>query len=388
MPGRCLLPTLIALCAVVASAAPAAAGRLIVSANDGKYPNVDGAYQIIVPPPPDTLTVLDASTFPPKVIGEVEVKHSVIGPPMGVALTPDETLALVSCPMDVDTSATPPKLVPANEVQVVDLATSPPTIVNRIALPSRPCGLSISRSGRLALVAHPNGTVSVLTISAGTVSVVGQVRVGDDKTNVGHVAISPDEKWALASKRAEGTVAVLSIDGTKVEYTKRDVMVGQNPYGLDITADGKLGVVASTGLGQGDADIVSLIDMTARPIRAVDHFGVGQTPEGMALSPDGQWLAVTVMNGTNKPRSSPFHAEHGSLMLFALRGGRAVKVAEAPTGRNTQGVTFTPDGTHVIVQNYVERELAVYRLTARGVEDTGTRIPVRGYPASIRIAPR
>ncbi len=388
MAGCRPLSALVTVLVVAAPALPAAAGHLILSANDGKYPNVDGAYQIVMPPPPDTLTVLDAGTFPPKVVGEIEVTTSVIGPPMGVALTPDEKLALVSCPMRVDTGATPPKLAPANELEVVDLEASPPAIVGRVAMPSRPCGLSISRSGRLALVAHGNGTVSVVTISGKTVTVVGQVRVGDEKTNVGHVAISPDEKWALASKRQEGTVAVLSIDGTKVEYTKRDVMVGPNPYGLDITADGKLGVVASTGHGQGDADIVSLIDMTARPIRAIDHFGVGQTPEGMALSPDGLWLAVTVMNGTNKPRSSPFHGEHGSLMIFALKTGRAVLVGEAPTGKNTQGVTFTPDGGYVLVQNYVERELAAYKLGPRGPEDTGVRIPVRGYPASIRIAPR
>ena len=67
---------------------------------------------------------------------------------------------------------------------------------------------------------------------------------------------------------------------------------------------------------------------------------------------------------------------------------KATRVAEAPTGRNTQGVTFTPDGKYILVQNYVEKELAAYRLTGTGLEDTGVRVKVSGHPAAIRIAPR
>ncbi len=40
------------------------------------------------------------------------------------------------------------------------------------------------------------------------------------------------------------------------------------------------------------------------------------------------------------------------------------------------------------MQNYVEQELAVFRVTGTALEDTGTRIKVKGHPASIRIAPR
>ena len=216
----------------------------------------------------------------------------------------------------------------------------------------QPVGLSISRTGDLALVAHvADGTVSVLTISGKTVTQVGTVKVGDEKSRVSHVAISPDGKWALAGKRGENTVAVLTIDGTKVEYTKRDVTAGSNPYAFDIASDGKLAVIANVGRGVGDADTVTLIDMTLRPIRSVDHITVGQTPEGIALSPDGQWLVVSIMNGTNKAKDSPFRAENGKILLFSLKGGKATRVAEAPTGKNAQGVTFTPDGKYILVQN-------------------------------------
>lgn len=369
-------------------APPTWAGHLVLSANDGKYPNVDGVYKVADPAPPDTLTVLDVSGFPPRVVAEIEVRHSVTAPPTSVVLTPDEKLALVSAPNRVDPNDKT-KLVLEDVIQVVDLEASPPKIIADVSLGSHPLGLSINRTGDLALAAQVNeGTVSVLTIGGKTVTLVGKVKVGDEKSRVGHVAISPDGKWALASKRGENTVAILTIDGTKVEYTKRDVTVGTQPYAVEISPDGKLAVVANVGRGSGDADTITLIDMTLRPIRSVDHVMVGQWPEGVAISPDGLWLAVGISNGTNRPKDSPFRAENGKLLLFSLRGGKAVKVAEALTGKNTQGVTFTPDGKYLLVQNYVERELAAYRMTGTGLEDTGVRVKVRGHPASIRIAPR
>ncbi len=383
------LEMFLALLAVTALAAPAWAGHLVLSANDGKYPNIEGVYKVADPAPPDTLTILDVSGFPPRVVAEIPVKHSVIGPPMGVALTPDEKLALVSCPNTVD-PRDKTKVVNVDGLQVIDLEASPPRLIATVMLGRRPCGLSISRTGDLALVAHPSdGTVSVLTISGKTVTHVGNVKVGDDKSIVNHVGISPDSKWALATKRGENAVALLTIDGTKVEYMKQDITVGSNPYGLDMSPDGTLAVVANLSVrATADVDTVTLIDMTRRPIRSVEFVTVGVGPEGLAISPDGKWLAVALQNGTNRPKTHPARAENGRLLLFALREGTATKVGEAATGRNTQGVTFTPDGKYLLVQNYVEKELAAYRVTGTGLEDTGVRVKVNGHPASIRIAPR
>ncbi len=374
------------LTALLCLAAAASAGHLILSANDGKYPNIEGVYKVADPMPPDTLTILDARSFPPRTIVELETNTSVIGPPFGVTLTPDEKLALVSCPVKADPNDKT-KLVSHNELQVVDLEISPPAVIAKLAMQSRPCGLSVHPAGTLAVVAHPDdGSVSVLTISGKTVALAGNVKVGDAKSLVNHAAVSPDGKWVLATKRGEGRVAVLTLDGTKLGYAKHDITVGFGPYGLDIARDGRIAAVANLGLGV-DADTVTLIDMTVRPIRAVEYVTVGIGPEGLALSPDGRWLAVALQNGTNRPKTHPMRAEQGRLVLFSLQGARATKVAEAPTGRNTQGVTFTPDGKYLYVQNYVEQELQILRVTGTGLEDTGTRIKVKGHPASIRVAP-
>ena len=83
---------LVAACTATA----AFAADIIVSAQDGKFVRVEGRATFPEPAPPDSLVVIDASQFPPKVKGAVEgIEHTVQGPPQAVAVTPDGKLALV-----------------------------------------------------------------------------------------------------------------------------------------------------------------------------------------------------------------------------------------------------------------------------------------------------
>ena len=362
-------------------------GRLLLSGNDGKFPNVDGRYRVAEQPVPDTLTVLDTSVFPPKKIAEIEIQHTVTAPPMTIAITSDEKLALVSAPNRVN-PADKSKVVTDNFMQIVDLEASPPRLIDRVDLGRHPLGVAVNRAGTLALAAHMDGNISVLTIQGKSVKHVDTVSVGDAKSSLRQVAITPDGKWALAAKRGEHVVAVLAIEGAKVVYTKRDITAGNNPYSMEISNDGTFAAVANLGRAEGSNDSVILIDLTRQPFRAVAYFTVGPSPEGLAISPDSKWIAIGARAGTDVPKNSPFRNENGKLQLFSIRDFTATKVAEEAIGRNSQGVSFTPDGRYLVVQNYVEKELAFYRVTGYGLEDTGQRIPVPGHPAGIRIAPR
>jgi DNA-binding beta-propeller fold protein YncE len=104
-----------------------------------------------------------------------------------------------------------------------------------------------------------------------------------------------------------------------------------------------MAVTANVGPGNGDNDTISTIDMTAQPPRVVDTLTVGQTPEGIKLSPDGKLCAVVVMNGSNKPKESPFFSDHGKLVLFRVEGLRLTRVGEAAIGHWSQAVAFSAD---------------------------------------------
>jgi len=366
-------------------AATAASAQIAVTSNDNKVNLVNGVVKIVANPKPDTVTVLDLKASPPKIIGEVEAPGSVVGPPFSVAITPDESLALVTSAQKVD-PADPTKAIPDNRLSVIDLRARPPAVVTTLETGKGPSGVSINRQGTLALVANrTGGSISIFTIEGKTVAPAGTLALGDEKSGVSHVAISPDGRTALATRDGDDRISVLAIDGTKVEYTKRDIFAGLRPYGVDIASTGKIAVVANIGKSMGDADTVSVIDLEAKPPRVVDTITVGPTPEGLRISPDGKLVGVVVINGSNKAPDSPFYNDGGKLVLLQVTGKSLKKVAEAPVGHWSQGVLFTADNKTILVCNMVEKNLTVFRFEGSKLRKTGT-ISVNGGPVAVRLA--
>src|SRR5690242_3144376 len=65
----------------VMSIAPAVHAQIAVSSNDNKVVNVDGVNKMVENPAPDNITIIDLGTSPPKIIGQLDVPGSVVGPP-------------------------------------------------------------------------------------------------------------------------------------------------------------------------------------------------------------------------------------------------------------------------------------------------------------------
>jgi DNA-binding beta-propeller fold protein YncE len=380
------LVTLVVVLLAAPAHAPTADAQIAVSANEHKVVLVNGVATAVPNPAPGSVTIIDLKAWPPKVVAEIEAPASVVGPPNSVAITPDESLAIVTNADKLD-PADPKKRVPDNHISVIDLKATPPRVIAALEGGKAPSGVSINRQGTLALVANRNeGTVSIFTIQGKTVTPAGKVTVGDEKSGTSHVAIAPDGKTALVTRDGDDRISVLSIDGTKVEYTKRDIYAGVRPYGIDIASNGAMAAVANIGRGQGDADTISVIDLKQKPPRVVDTLTVGQTPEGITISPDGSVVAVVVMNGSNKAKDSPFYNDAGKLVLFRASGTQLSRLAEAPIGHWSQGAAFTADGKRILVGNMVEKDIQVFSLEGNTLRDTGVRIALKGGPATIRTA--
>src|SRR5947209_13389445 len=84
------------------SLAPAAGAQIAVSANDNKVVSLNGVVTVVPNAPPDTVSVIDLKASPPRVIAEVQAPVSVVGPPLSIAVTPDESLAIVTASSNVD----------------------------------------------------------------------------------------------------------------------------------------------------------------------------------------------------------------------------------------------------------------------------------------------
>ena len=363
---------------------PAVRAEIAVSAQDGKQVLVDGVPTVPDNPPPDYVAIFDLGSSPPKLMAEVPAPTSVVGPPQSVAVAPDERLALVTSANAID-PADRKKVTLNDKLTVIDLQSNPPQATATLTAGKGAAGVSINRAGTLALVANrAEGTVSVFTIDGKTLTPAGKIEFGNDKSGPSHVVFSPDGRTALVSRDGDSKISLLTVDGSKVEYAKRDLSAGIRPYDIDLTS-GATAVVGNVGASSGDSDTISLIDMTAKPIRIVSTVTVGQTPEAVKMSPDGNHVAVTVMNGSNKPSASPFFNDFGLLKVYRISGTDLTPVAEAKIGHWCQGMVWSKDSKHVVAQCMVENELIAFSFDGKALTRTST-LKMQVSPAGIRTA--
>ena len=370
--------------AVLIALSSGAQAQLAVSANDGKAVLVNGVNTVPNNPASDYVAVIDLGAKPPKIVAEILAPTSVVGPPQSVAVSADESLALVTSATKHD-PADAKKLVPDNRVTIIDLKASPPAAIGTAQAGNGAAGVAINPAGNLALVANRSeGSVSIFTIADKKLTAAGKVALGD-RSGPSAVAFSPDGKTALVSRDGDHKISVLSVDGTKVEHAKRDINVGLRPYSMEISSKGDYAIVGNIGIGQGDADTISLIDLRANPPRAVDTVTVGQTPEGVAFSPDGKFVVATVMNGSNKPKGSPFFADNGLVKVYTIKAGKLSPVTEAKVGHWCQGAAFSKDGKTLLVQCMVEKELQVFAFNGKTLKAAGA-VKLNAGPAGIGTA--
>lgn len=382
-----------AMAAALLAALPAQAADLVVSGNDGKFQRVEGVATYPQPAAPDSLAVIDLGQSPPKLVALVEgVEHTVSGPPQAVAITPDGALAVVGAPSRYDYQAKTESF--GTFLQVVELGARP-RVLGRVELGAHPNGLAISPDGRLLLAACLDGSVKVLAINGQSVTLAQTLKV--DERRLSGVSFTHDGRAALVGRRDAGGLAVLEVEGATVRVTREVVSTGISPYAVDVSSDGRWAAVGNVGLAgltggasPGDADTVTLIDVSRRPFRAVEHLTVPAAPEGVALSPDGKWLVAQSLNGSNLPANAPGAGRQpkGRLVLFALGPDGARRVNDLPGGEAAQGVVFSKDSRTVLVQYDVEKQLAVFRIDAGRLVDTGQRLPLAAGPVSLRSMPR
>jgi DNA-binding beta-propeller fold protein YncE len=368
--------------AVLSLAAANAVAQLAISANDNKALNVDGAT-VAQPGVPDTVSILDLGTSPPRLLAEVKAPASVVGPPQSVAIAPDESIALVTASTKID-PADAKKIVSDNKLSVIDLKANPPAVIATLEAGMGAAGVSFNPSGTLALVANRDeGTVSIFKVSGKAVTPAGKLPLGDAKSGPCHVAFLPDGKRALVTRDGDSRISILAIDGDTVTDTKKLMAGGLRPYSIEVSSKGDVAVFGNAGGGQGDVDFVSVVDLKA--MRVVNHVPVGQTPEAVYMSADGGYVAVTVMNGSNRARSHPAFNDHGLVKVYRIEGTNLTPVAEANVGHWCQGAAWSRDGKTLAVQCMVEKELETFAFDGQSLRRTG-EVKLSGGGAGIRVS--
>lgn len=379
----------IAFAALVLGGHSAALAQIAVAANDGKQLRPGEAPSTRTP---DYVSVIDLRDRRPKEIGSVRAPASMIGAPTAVAVARDASFALVTALQRVNAAG---ELEPIGVVSVIDLATpSAPKVVQTLEVSPGAGGITINRAGTLAMVSsNSDDTVAVFSIAGKRLTPAGKIQLPKG-TRPTDVVFAPDGRSALVVGQGAGKLIRLTVDGDKVAVGDLAVEVGVQPYGAVFSPDGRF--VYNTNLGgrarpAGETPppgprigTVSAVDLATGAVASVE---VGQTPELVAMAPDGRHLAVVIHNGATGSPTAPGYNPFGLLKVLRLNGTQMTPVAEAQTSPWCQGAVFTPDGGSILLQCALTKEIEVYRFDGRALtRDPAATLTFTARPGAIATA--
>jgi DNA-binding beta-propeller fold protein YncE len=367
---------------------PAFAKPFMIVGLDEKVWWDDDGKTILAAPGKDQVLIVDlADPESPKIVASLPLKNSIVGPPVNLAIDPTNSVALVADSMDVVKDGDALKQVPDNKIYVIDMKADPPKLASTITGGKQPSGLSFSPDGKMALVTNRgDNTISVLSVNGTDVKITDTLTMPD---SVGHVMFTPDGKHALAARNAANKVSILDVADGKVTYNKVDLPTSPWPYNIVVTPDNKLALVNETGGGgssDGNIDTTSVIDLSVDPPRFIDHIVVGDGPEGLAMSPNGNVAAAAILRGSNMKKAF-FHEKTGSLSIMTINGKKVTKTQDIDIGGLPEAVLFTPDGKYLLAGNYMDQDFSILKVDGTKVTDTGKRFKLPGHPASARMGP-
>jgi DNA-binding beta-propeller fold protein YncE len=363
------------------------AAPLMIIGNDEKLLWDDDGKRVLFPAGKDSVMILDlADPENPRIVANLPLKNSVVGPPVNVAIDPTNTIALVADSVNVAKAGDSLTMEPDNKVYIIDLKARPPKLAGTVTVGRQPSGLSFSPLGDVALVANSaDKSISVLAINGTDVKVFDTIDMGDI---VSHVTFTPDAKRALAAKFDAHKIALLDVNGHKVTYTKLDLPTGQWPFNVAVAPSGRIALSADSGNSagsDGSVDTVSVIDLEAMPPRIIDRVVVGDGPEGLAISPKGDVAVAVILAGSNM-KNAYFHHRNGTLSVLQIEGKKVTHVGDIEVGAMPEGVAFTPNGKYLLVGNYLDQDVSILKVNGVAITDTGRRFKLPGHPASMGMS--
>ena len=332
--------------------------QIAVSANDGKAVPADAPN---TPRTTDSVAILDIGRTV-TTLANLPVPATVVGPPGSVAISPDGRTAIVTAGQVMGSGGSP---VAGDVVSVIDLSRPrSPHLAQTLHSGAGAAGVAIDPPGRLALVANTGAdSVSVFTIAGGRLTPAGTVPL-DPRSRPVDVAFA-DAQTAYVVAQGADRLLRLAVDGTRVSRAGGDIALAAGPYSLALDPRTHMAYVSHLGGRTAGGPpgpkpgSVGIVDLSAG--RMVDQIDTGVTPEHVGLSPSGQFLEVTVNNGSTAPAASPAFHDFGLMTIYRIDGARLVPAVETRTGRWCQGAVWSADEKRLLLQCSLAKQIEVYR---------------------------
>jgi DNA-binding beta-propeller fold protein YncE len=155
------------------------------------------------------------------------------------------------------------------------------------------------------------------------------------------------------------------------------------PTNLQITPDGKLGLIANSVVHVQDGNAwkpapdnkLYVIDLNANPPKLIDTITVGRQPSGLSISRKGDLALIANRDGK-------------SVSVVSIQGSTVKAVDEVPMGEQAAAVVITPDGKRAFVCLNLVNKIGVLTIDGQKVTyDKSMDIPSALNPYNIDITP-
>ena len=360
-------------------------GKLLVIASDtDMLPSayVDGRLGPAVGP--DTLTVVDlgGSTSSPSKLrtAAVPVSNSVTGPPAAVAVTPDGHYAVVAETQgrrnSRDPDATMKDLGPGKKLTVVDLRNpARPVVVQEVATYERPVSVAFNETGTSLVVAyaapsHSSVPIMLFPFADGKLGHGFEPKVpgytqSDSLTDAEFVPGHKDAADVIGltyETPQHPRLAFYTVHGAELAPWGNAVNVDPSPFLVKFTSDGRFALVNSMhnfADGRGTVTSIRLTDSenpSGEPVHAVvSRAETGMLPEGLAVSPNGRWVATANLESSYLPLHDPGQHFFGSVSLLRMDSvtGHLDRVGDFPfDGMLPEPIVFDDSSRFLAVGNF------------------------------------
>ena len=277
-------------------------------------------------------------------VATVNVSNSVAGAPTAVAVTPDGRFAVVSESFgergaDAQSFGDLPV---GSHLTLVDISdANEPRVVQQLDVGTRPEGLSLSPSGDMVAIAmHPadGRGIAFVPLVDGALGEPSYASVpGTEPTDrLSHVEWHPSGDFVAITDVNRAIIRFAQVvrgeEGVSLEEWGNPVLVSKYPFMGRFTPDGSHFLTGNLYWG-GDVvgvwteapagDVTSIRFASEAGENGPRHFLVGRaetgiSPEGIAISPDGEWAVTTNLEVSYAPSDDPRHTPYSSLTLIDI----------------------------------------------------------------------
>lgn len=341
---------------------------------------------------------------------EVGVSNSVTSPPEVLAVSPDGRYAYVvermgqRSPGDRHMRA----LAPGGRVTAVELdAPSGARVASEIELGSPPESIDLRPDGRMiAVVSNVGGRnwLHLVQVDAGALGTAYSFDLADlgmaaDTNAPSPLAVSgvywhPDGNALAITAYTHHRILFLRVAGSdalpRVTSWGGPVATGKDPFVGRFTPDGRHFISLDWGRNLAAGTLEERLPITPSRLSVIRlasseapdamHRRVGGietdlSSEGIAISPDGDLVAVISMRGTVLPPASKRHTTTGSVVLFRFdrREGTLRRMgAREVAGILPEGAAFDRRGRSLLVSVFQRWDCPGGALLVYPIESSGT----------------